>query len=181
MATDAMPAAEMPPAYDPARVEEARYAWWEERGYFQPRMVEGRDPFVVIMPPPNVTGQLHLGHALTATVEDTLVRWRRMQGRPTLWLPGTDHAGIATQYVVENYLASQGIDRRQIGREQFLEHVWEWVRAVRREPSRINIVALAPHATGLESASRSMKDLPAPSALPLSISMNPAGSTAASA
>ena len=118
----------MPPAYDPARVEEARYAWWEERGYFQPRMVEGRDPFVVIMPPPNVTGQLHLGHALTATVEDALVRWRRMQGRPTLWLPGTDHAGIATQYVVENYLASQGIDRRQIGRQRFLEHVWEWVR-----------------------------------------------------
>ena len=128
MATDAARAAEMPPAYDPARVEEARYAWWEERGYFQPRMAEGRDPFVVIMPPPNVTGQLHLGHALTATVEDTLVRWRRMQGRPTLWLPGTDHAGIATQYVVEIYLASQGIDRRQIGRERFLEHVWEWVR-----------------------------------------------------
>ncbi len=128
MATNAARAAEMPPAYDPARVEEARYAWWEERGYFQPRMVEGRDPFVVIMPPPNVTGQLHLGHALTATVEDALVRWRRMQGRPTLWLPGTDHAGIATQYVVENYLASQGIDRRQIGRERFLRHVWEWVR-----------------------------------------------------
>ena len=119
----------MPPAYDPARFEEARYRWWEERGYFQPRAATaGHDPFVVIMPPPNVTGQLHLGHALTAAVEDALVRWRRMRGHPTLWLPGTDHAGIATQYVVENHLASQGIDRREIGRERFLEHVWEWVR-----------------------------------------------------
>ena len=120
--------AEMPPAWDPARFEEARYRWWEERGYFQPTVVEGKEPFTVIMPPPNVTGQLHLGHALTASVEDTLVRWHRMLGDPTLWLPGTDHAGIATQYVVENHLASQGIDRREIGREKFLEHVWEWVR-----------------------------------------------------
>ena len=119
---------EMPPAWDPARFEEARYRWWEERGYFQPTVVEGKEPFTVIMPPPNVTGQLHLGHALTASVEDTLVRWHRMLGDPTLWLPGTDHAGIATQYVVENHLASQGIDRREIGREKFLEHVWEWVR-----------------------------------------------------
>ena len=95
---------------------------------FSAHIVEGKEPFVVIMPPPNVTGQLHLGHALTAAVEDALVRWHRMRGDPTLWLPGTDHAGIATQYVVENYLASQGIDRRQIGREKFLEHVWEWVR-----------------------------------------------------
>ena len=128
MASDIARAGEMAAAWDPARFEEARYSWWEERGYFQPTIVEGKEPFVVIMPPPNVTGQLHLGHALTAAVEDALVRWHRMRGDPTLWLPGTDHAGIATQYVVENYLASQGIDRRQIGREKFLEHVWEWVR-----------------------------------------------------
>ncbi len=120
--------AEMAAAWDPARFEEARYQWWEERGYFQPRIDHEQQPFVVIMPPPNVTGQLHLGHALTASVEDALVRWHRMRGDPTLWLPGTDHAGIATQYVVENHLASQGIDRREIGRQKFLEHVWEWVR-----------------------------------------------------
>lgn len=128
MANDIDRVGEMPPAYDPARFEEARYQWWEKRGYFQPRIDPEREPFVVIMPPPNVTGQLHLGHALTASVEDTLVRWHRMLGDPTLWLPGTDHAGIATQYVVENHLASQGMDRREIGRAKFLEHVWEWVR-----------------------------------------------------
>ena len=128
MATDSNPAAEMPPAYDPARFEEARYRWWEERGYFKPTIVEGKEPFVIIMPPPNVTGQLHLGHALTAAIEDTLVRWHRMRGDPTLWLPGTDHAGIATQYVVENQLASQETDRRKIGRAQFTDHVWDWVR-----------------------------------------------------
>ena len=128
MSTDTQSAAEMPPAYDPARFEEARYQWWEDRGYFQPTIDPNKEPFVVIMPPPNVTGQLHLGHALTATVEDALVRWHRMRGNPTLWLPGTDHAGIATQYVVENFLSGQGIDRREIGREAFLEHVWEWVR-----------------------------------------------------
>ena len=118
----------MPPAYDPHQVEVDRYRWWEEKGYFQPRRQEGVDPFTVIMPPPNVTGQLHLGHALTATVEDTLVRWHRMRGEPTLWLPGTDHAGIATQYVVEQALAREGLDRRTMGREAFLERVWEWVR-----------------------------------------------------
>ncbi len=128
MTVNANGPAEMPPAYDPARFEEARYQWWEERGYFQPRIDPDRQPFVVMMPPPNVTGELHLGHALTAAVEDALVRWRRMKGDPTLWLPGTDHAGIATQYIVENNLAAQGIDRREIGQERFLEHVWEWVR-----------------------------------------------------
>ncbi len=128
MSTNSNPAAEMPPAYDPALFEEARYRWWEERGYFKPTIVEGKEPFVIIMPPPNVTGQLHLGHALTAAIEDTLVRWHRMRGDPTLWLPGTDHAGIATQYVVENQLASQETDRRKIGRAQFTDHVWDWVR-----------------------------------------------------
>ena len=123
--------APMPPAYDPHQVEEGRYRWWEERGYFQPdpeKIKEGVKPFVIIMPPPNVTGQLHLGHALTATLEDTLVRWHRMRGEPTLWLPGTDHAGIATQYVVEQALAKEGLDRRAMGRKAFLERVWEWVR-----------------------------------------------------
>jgi valyl-tRNA synthetase len=122
--------APMPSTYDPKQVEEARYRWWEEKGYFRPEAIESRpgvDPFVVILPPPNVTGRLHLGHALTATIEDTLSRWHRMQGQPTLWLPGTDHAGIATQFVVEQALAAEGIDRRAMGREKFLERIWKWV------------------------------------------------------
>ncbi len=124
------PLAPMPPTYDPREVEKRRYRWWEERGYFSPEAIDpkpGKDPFVVILPPPNVTGRLHLGHALTATVEDTLSRWHRMRGEPTLWLPGTDHAGIATQFVVEQSLADQGLDRRTMGRDQFLARVWEWV------------------------------------------------------
>ena len=124
------PLAPMPPAYDPRQVEEARYRWWEERGYFSPEAVgprPDRDPFVVVLPPPNVTGRLHLGHALTAAIQDTLSRWRRMRGEPTLWLPGTDHAGIATQFVVEQALAAKGLDRRAMGRDRFLAHVWEWV------------------------------------------------------
>jgi valyl-tRNA synthetase len=118
----------MPPAYNPQEVEVARYKWWEEKGYFKPEVAPGVEPFVVIMPPPNVTGSLHIGHALTATVEDTLVRWHRMRGEPTLWLPGTDHAGIATQYVVEQALAREEKDRRSMGRRAFLDRVWEWVR-----------------------------------------------------
>ena len=79
-----------------------------------------------MIPPPNVTGSLHMGHALTFTVQDTLIRWRRMQGRDALWQPGTDHAGIATQMVVERLLATEGKDRRQMGREAFVERVWQW-------------------------------------------------------
>ena len=124
------PLAPMPPTYDPRGVEEARYRWWEERGYFRPEAIQekpGVDPFVVIMPPPNVTGRLHLGHAMEATIQDTLSRWHRMRGQPTLWLPGTDHAGIATEYIVEQVLAAEGLDRRTMGREKFLERVWKWV------------------------------------------------------
>ena len=85
-----------------------------------------RTPFTIMIPPPNVTGSLHMGHALTFTVQDTLIRWRRMQGRDALWQPGTDHAGIATQMVVERLLAEQGVDRRELGREKFIERVWQW-------------------------------------------------------
>ena len=83
-------------------------------------------PYTIMIPPPNVTGSLHMGHALTFTVQDTLIRWRRMQGRDVLWQPGTDHAGIATQMVVERLLAEQGTDRRELGREKFVERVWQW-------------------------------------------------------
>ena len=122
---------EIPKAYEPKQVESKWYQFWEERGYFAPRIDSQKKPFVIIMPPPNVTGELHLGHALTATMEDILIRWHRMKGEPTLWLPGVDHASIATQYIVQQKLAEEGLDRRDLGREKFLERVWEWVESCR--------------------------------------------------
>ena len=119
--------AEIPRAYDPASVEQRIYQDWQDAGYFTPEIRPGRQPFVIIMPPPNVTGELHLGHALTATIEDALTRWRRMCGYDTLWLPGKDHAGIATQWVVERLLAEEGTNRHDLGREKFQERIWEWV------------------------------------------------------
>ncbi len=119
---------EIPKAYNPAEVEGRVYDTWLEQGYFTPSSDPDKRPFVVIMPPPNVTGQLHLGHALTAAVEDVLCRWHRMMGDATLWLPGKDHAGIATQWVVEQQLAREGTSRQEMGRERFVERVWEWVR-----------------------------------------------------
>jgi valyl-tRNA synthetase len=113
-------------SFDPASVEARLYAGWEAAGAFAADPASARPPFTIMIPPPNVTGSLHIGHALTMTVQDLLTRWRRMQGRDALWQPGTDHAGIATQMVVERLLGSQGLDRRAMGREAFLKHVWEW-------------------------------------------------------
>ncbi len=121
------PMQDMPKAYDPARAEGPVYAHWMDRGYFKPDMNAKGEPFCIIMPPPNVTGELHLGHALTATIEDCLIRWHRMKGDPTLWVPGVDHAGIATQNVVEKDLAKEGLSRHDLGREEFLNRVWKWV------------------------------------------------------
>ena len=130
--------ATMPKAYDPAAVETRLYRMWEEAGYFEPAGAPDddpeRDPFVIIMPPPNLTGELHLGHALMDTVEDILVRWHRMLGDPTLWLPGIDHAAIAVHTLVERELAAEGLTRHDIGRERFLERVWTFVN---RSRSRI--------------------------------------------
>jgi valyl-tRNA synthetase len=112
--------------FDPAAVEPRLYALWEAEGAFAADPASPAAPFTIMIPPPNVTGSLHIGHALTMSVQDMLTRWRRMQGRDALWQPGTDHAGIATQMVVERLLASQGQDRREMGREAFLNHVWEW-------------------------------------------------------
>ncbi len=120
--------ARIPKVYNPSEVEGRIYKSWMDNGYFQPRIQEGKQPFVIIMPPPNVTGELHLGHALTAAAEDALIRWHRMMGDPTLWLPGSDHAGIATQVVVERQLAKEGKNRQEIGREAFVARVWDWVR-----------------------------------------------------
>ncbi|GJN37518.1 hypothetical protein PR202_gb26486 [Eleusine coracana subsp. coracana] len=106
--------------------EERIYKWWESQGFFEPNFERGGDPFVVPMPPPNVTGSLHMGHAMFVTLEDIMVRYFRMKGRPTLWVPGTDHAGIATQLVVEKMLAAEGIKRTDLTREEFTKKVWEW-------------------------------------------------------
>jgi valyl-tRNA synthetase len=120
------PGDEMASTYD-ARATEARwYGEWLRRGYFGASPSSDREPFCIVIPPPNVTGALHIGHALEHVEHDIVVRRKRMQGFETLWLPGTDHAGIATQVVVERELASQGVDRREIGREAFIERVWEW-------------------------------------------------------
>ncbi len=118
---------DLPAAYDPTLAEGHWYPVWEQAGYFAPVMQSGGEPFCIVIPPPNVTGSLHMGHALTNTLEDVLIRWRRMQGDKTLWVPGTDHAGIATQMVVERDLQkNEGISRHDLGRERFLERVWQW-------------------------------------------------------
>ena len=111
--------------YDAKAAEAKWYPIWEKNGYFH-QEPDGREPYSVVIPPPNVTGILHMGHALNQTIQDILVRWRRMQGKNTLWLPGTDHAGIATQNVVEKALKKEGKRRQDLGREAFLERVWEW-------------------------------------------------------
>jgi valyl-tRNA synthetase len=122
---------EMPKAYNPAAVERSLYERWEKAGYFKAEIVPGKEPFTIIMPPPNLTGELHLGHAMMDTVEDILTRWHRMKGDPTLWLPGVDHAALAVNTLVERELQAEGLDRREIGREKFLERVWAFVNRSR--------------------------------------------------
>src|SRR5947209_8993048 len=116
---------ELPKTFDPKSIEERWYAHWESRGLFRPDRPEAA-PWTIVMPPPNVTGSLHIGHALDITLQDVLTRRERMLGKDALWVVGTDHAGIATQMVVERNLDSQGVKRAEIGRDAFLEHVWEW-------------------------------------------------------
>ena len=127
---------EMPKAYEPRKVEAKWYQFWLEKGYFKPKIDPEKKPFVIIMPPPNVTGELHVGHALTATLEDTMTRWHRMKGEPALWLPGIDHAGIAAQVVVEQLLAEEGLDRHQLGRDKFIERMKQWAVECRQTIAR---------------------------------------------
>ena len=118
---------ELPKVYEPQQVETEIYKMWEDGGYFRPQGKEGAKPFTIVMPPPNVTGQLHMGHAMDATLQDTLIRFKRMQGYDALWIPGVDHAGIATQIKVEEELRkNEGLSRYDLGREKFLERVWDW-------------------------------------------------------
>lgn len=112
--------------YNPKDFEERIYKTWEEKKYFTPVVDKTKKPFSIVMPPPNITGRLHLGHALDNTLQDMLIRFKRMQGYCTLWLPGQDHASIATEVKVENELLKQGLVKKEMGREAFLEKVWEW-------------------------------------------------------
>mgnify|MGYP002991306246 FL=1 len=120
-------ARELPKVYEPQQVESKIYDMWQQGGYFHAEVDESKKPFTIVMPPPNVTGQLHMGHAMDATLQDTLIRFKRMQGYNALWIPGVDHAGIATQIKVEEELRTkEGLTRYDLGREKFLERVWAW-------------------------------------------------------
>jgi len=118
--------ADISKTYNPKEAESRRYAWWESQGYFRADATSKLPAFVIVMPPPNVTGSLHMGHMLNDTVQDVIVRRKRMLGFNTLWLPGMDHAGIATQNVVEKELKKEGRTRHDLGREKFVERVWQW-------------------------------------------------------
>lgn len=114
--------------YNPKEFEEGIYKRWEEKGYFKPSMDKTKESYCIMMPPPNVTGKLHMGHALDDTIQDILIRYKRMQGYNTLWLPGSDHAAIATEAKVVAKMKEEGIRKDDIGREGFLEKAWEWTR-----------------------------------------------------
>ena len=138
--------------FTPADVEARLYEGWETAGSFACDPRSNAEPFTIMIPPPNVTGSLHMGHALTFTLQDILIRWRRMQGRDALWQPGTDHAGIATQMVVERLLATEGRDRREMGRDAFVDRVWQW----KTNPAAAlpaSFAAWVPHWTGRANGS----------------------------
>src|SRR5690242_19551066 len=117
---------ELAKSFEPHAIEAKWYPLWESRGYFKPTYAEGSEPYCIQLPPPNVTGTLHMGHAFQQTLMDVLIRYHRMRGFNTLWQVGTDHAGIATQIVVEQQLKGAGITRRDLGRDAFVERVWAW-------------------------------------------------------
>ena len=117
---------EMAKAYEPGKIEQKWYQFWLDNNYFRAEVDPDKEPFVIILPLPNVTGELHIGHVLVVTLQDIMTRWHRMKGDSALWLPGTDHAGIATQVVMERLLAEEGLDRRQMGREKFVERMYHW-------------------------------------------------------
>ncbi|MCR4778074.1 MAG: class I tRNA ligase family protein, partial [Lachnospiraceae bacterium] len=114
--------------YNPNEIEDRLYKKWEAKKYFHAEPDPKKKPFTIMMPPPNITGQLHMGHALDETMQDILTRWKRMQGYSALWLPGTDHASIATEAKVVEKLKTEGITKEELGREAFLDRVWDWKR-----------------------------------------------------
>ena len=116
---------EMQKTYDPSTFEEKIYKDWEEKGYFKAKVNPDKIPFTIVIPPPNITGQLHIGHALDETLQDAIIRFKRMQGYEALWLPGTDHASIATEVkIVDLIRREEGLSKEQIGREEFLKRAW---------------------------------------------------------
>src|SRR3979409_122601 len=117
---------ELEKSFEPAAIEAKRYPFWESRGLFKPSMKSGAPAYCIQLPPPNVTGTLHMGHAFQHTLMDVLIRYHRMRGDCTLWQSGTDHAGIATQMVVERQLEAEGLTRSALGREAFLRRIWQW-------------------------------------------------------
>jgi valyl-tRNA synthetase len=117
---------ELTKQYDPALVEDAQYAFWQDGGFFKAAPNPDKTPYCIVMPPPNITGQLHMGHALDNTLQDLLIRWRRMQGYEALWVPGTDHASIATEAKIVEAMRQEGISKDDLGREGFLERAWAW-------------------------------------------------------
>ena len=112
--------------YNPKQVEDKIYKFWQKGDFFKAKINSQKKPFCIVIPPPNITGILHMGHALNNTIQDVLIRYRRMAGFESLWMPGTDHAGIATQNVVEKKIAREGKTRDDLGREKFLDEVWAW-------------------------------------------------------
>ncbi len=121
-----MQAADLEKSYDPKAVEAKVYDYWTSNRHFRSQPEPGKEPYTIVIPPPNITGSLHMGHALDNTIQDVLIRFQRMMGKAACWVPGTDHAGIATQTVVEKELNKQGLSRHDLGREEFLKRVWEW-------------------------------------------------------
>ena len=114
--------------YSPKDFEEKLYSEWEKKGYFKPNMDKTKESFCIVMPPPNVTGKLHMGHALDGTIQDIIIRFKRMQGYNTLWVPGTDHSAISTEMKVVEKLRKEGIKKEDLGREKFIEEAWKWTR-----------------------------------------------------
>ena len=121
-----MSAKEMEKTYDPTSVEQRLYGHWMEKGYFKGVADESKKPFTIVIPPPNITGQLHMGHALDNMMQDALIRFKRMQGYAALWLPGTDHASIATEVKIVEQMAGEGLTKEDVGREAFLKRAWQW-------------------------------------------------------
>ncbi len=124
---------EIPKVYDPKQVEDRLYEYWEERNHFHAEPQSDKEPYCIVIPPPNVTSVLHMGHAYNSTIQDIFIRWRRMQGYEALWMPGTDHAGIATQNVVEKELLKEGKSRHDVGRDKFVELAWDWAKSRRAD------------------------------------------------
>ena len=117
---------ELAKTYEPREVEDRIYQFWMEGNYFHAEVNPDKTPYTIVIPPPNITGQLHMGHALDETFQDILIRWRRMQGYEALWLPGTDHASIATEAKIVEAMAKEGIKKEDLGRDGFLERAWAW-------------------------------------------------------